>query len=158
MVYYGLVRESPLQIVYYLLVRLVQLLIVYYWIVRLTSSVSVVVTWTACREYELYVTVCVCMCACMITSLYCFKITASIQQYESILTPKWYFHATHFPNYWLTNLDKEISVYKIIYQLDAIEYLFVFFQLDMFWAYTPLQEQWMLQFLYICSIWCPWCS
>ena len=27
--------------------------------------------------------------------------------------------------------------YEIIYQLDAIEYLFVFFQLDMFRAYTP---------------------
>ena len=28
--------------------------------------------------------------------------------------------------------------YEIIYQLDAIEYLFVFFQLDMFQAYTPI--------------------
>ena len=28
--------------------------------------------------------------------------------------------------------------YEIIYQLDAIEYLFVFFQLDMFRAYTPI--------------------
>ena len=27
--------------------------------------------------------------------------------------------------------------YGIIYQLNAIEYLFVFFQLDMFRAYTP---------------------
>ena len=27
---------------------------------------------------------------------------------------------------------------EIIYQLDAIEYLFVFFQLDMFRAYTPI--------------------
>jgi len=26
--------------------------------------------------------------------------------------------------------------YEMIYQLDAIECLFVFFQLDMFWAYT----------------------
>ena len=26
----------------------------------------------------------------------------------------------------------------MIYQLDAIEYLFVFFWLDMFWAYTPI--------------------
>ena len=24
--------------------------------------------------------------------------------------------------------------------------------------HAHLQEQWMLQFLYICSIWCPWCS
>ena len=24
--------------------------------------------------------------------------------------------------------------------------------------YAHLQEQWMLQFLYICCIWCPWCS
>ena len=28
--------------------------------------------------------------------------------------------------------------YEIIYQLDAIEYLFVFFQLDIFQAYTPI--------------------
>ena len=28
--------------------------------------------------------------------------------------------------------------YEIIYQLDAIEYLFVFFQYDMFRAYTPI--------------------
>ena len=28
--------------------------------------------------------------------------------------------------------------HEIIYQLKAIEYLFVFFQLDMFWAYTPI--------------------
>jgi len=28
--------------------------------------------------------------------------------------------------------------YEMVYQLDAIEYLFVFFQLDMFRAYTPI--------------------
>ena len=28
--------------------------------------------------------------------------------------------------------------YELIYQLDAIEYLFVYFQLDMFRAYTPI--------------------
>jgi hypothetical protein len=28
--------------------------------------------------------------------------------------------------------------YEIIYQIDAFEYLFVFFQLDMFRAYTPI--------------------
>ena len=28
--------------------------------------------------------------------------------------------------------------YELNYQLDAIEYLFVFFQLDMFRAYTPI--------------------
>jgi len=28
--------------------------------------------------------------------------------------------------------------YEINYQLDAIEYLFEFFQLDIFWAYTPI--------------------
>ena len=28
--------------------------------------------------------------------------------------------------------------YEIIYQLEAIEHLFVFFQLDMFRAYTPI--------------------
>ena len=31
-----------------------------------------------------------------------------------------------------------LSLHKIIYQLDAIEYLLVFFQLDMFRAYTPI--------------------
>ena len=31
-----------------------------------------------------------------------------------------------------------ITAYEIIYHLDAIEYLFVFFQLDMFRAYTPI--------------------
>ena len=30
------------------------------------------------------------------------------------------------------------QTYEIIYQLDAIECLFVFFQLDMFRAYTPI--------------------
>ena len=49
--------------------------------------------------------------------------------------------------------------YEIIYQLHAIEYLFVYFQLDMFRTlHAHLQEQWMLQFLYICSVWCSWCS
>jgi len=28
--------------------------------------------------------------------------------------------------------------YELIYQLDAIEYLFVYFQLDKFRAYTPI--------------------
>ena len=28
--------------------------------------------------------------------------------------------------------------YEMIYQLDAVEYLFVFFQRDMFRAYTPI--------------------
>ena len=28
--------------------------------------------------------------------------------------------------------------YELIYQLDAVEYLFVHFQLDMFRAYTPI--------------------
>ena len=32
--------------------------------------------------------------------------------------------------------------YELIYQLDAIEYLFVYFQLDMFWGlHAHLQEQ-----------------
>jgi len=30
--------------------------------------------------------------------------------------------------------------YEIIYQLNAIEYLFVFFQLDMLWAYAPIRS------------------
>ena len=37
---------------------------------------------------------------------------------------------SHLVNYTFT--------YEIIYQLDAIEYLFVFYQLDMFRAYTPI--------------------
>ena len=35
-------------------------------------------------------------------------------------------------------VKKGNTKYEIIYQLDAIEYLFVFFQLDMFRAYTPI--------------------
>jgi hypothetical protein len=35
-----------------------------------------------------------------------------------------------------TNEERRMK-YEMIYQLDAIEYLFVFFQLDMFRAYTP---------------------
>jgi len=50
---------------------------------------------------------CVCVCACMVTSLYCSKITASMQQYEGILTPKCYFCATHFRNYWFRNFEKK---------------------------------------------------
>ena len=34
--------------------------------------------------------------------------------------------------------SKITASHEIIYQLDAIEYLFVFFQLDMFQAYTPI--------------------
>ena len=38
-----------------------------------------------------------------------------------------------------SNTRKSIYyVYEMIYQLDAIEYLFVFFQLVMFRAYTPI--------------------
>ena len=33
---------------------------------------------------------------------------------------------------------KFTHIYEIIYQLDAIEYLFEFFQLDMFRAYMPI--------------------
>ena len=33
---------------------------------------------------------------------------------------------------------KQVRHYELIYQLDAIEYLFVYFQLDMFRAYTPI--------------------
>ena len=33
---------------------------------------------------------------------------------------------------------KLYNIHEIIYQLDAIEYLFVFFQLDIFRAYTPI--------------------
>ena len=34
--------------------------------------------------------------------------------------------------------DIKTYYYELIYQLDAIEYLFVYFQLDMFRAYTPI--------------------
>ena len=37
-----------------------------------------------------------------------------------------------------TKIVELIYVYEIIYQLNAIEYLFVVFQLDMFRAYTPI--------------------
>jgi hypothetical protein len=113
MVCFGLVIHLPLQIVYYLLVRQLPLLIVYYWSVRLTASLSGVVTSTGCREYQLYVNLCVCMCACMITSLTCFKINTNIQQYETILTPNCYFCATHFPNCWFRNFEKEISIHAV---------------------------------------------
>ena len=33
---------------------------------------------------------------------------------------------------------KVVEKYELIYQLDAIEYLFVYFQLDMFRAYMPI--------------------
>ena len=42
------------------------------------------------------------------------------------------------------NFNKQINLqtnklsYELIYQLDAIEYLFVYFQLDTFRAYTPI--------------------
>ena len=41
------------------------------------------------------------------------------------------------PNFKLWNTKSNMK-YEIIYQLDAIEYLFVFLQLDMFRAYTPI--------------------
>ena len=34
--------------------------------------------------------------------------------------------------------EKTFTRYEIIYQIDAIEYLFVFSQLNMFRAYTPI--------------------
>ena len=37
----------------------------------------------------------------------------------------------------ISNIDILLN-YEIIYQLDATEYLFVFFQLDMFRVYTPI--------------------
>ena len=50
----------------------------------------------------------------------------------------------HFCNFseWLPvnklQIKQTALKYEIIYQPDAIEYLFVFFQLDMFRAYTPI--------------------
>jgi len=35
-------------------------------------------------------------------------------------------------------LETTFLAYELIYQLDAIEYLFVYYQLDMFRAYTPI--------------------
>jgi hypothetical protein len=40
-----------------------------------------------------------------------------------------------FPKYFKADV-MEYMEYEIIYQLDAIEYLFVFFHVDMFRAYT----------------------
>ena len=37
-----------------------------------------------------------------------------------------------------TALYRNYLYYELIYQLDAIEYLFVYYQLDMFRAYTPI--------------------
>ena len=40
---------------------------------------------------------------------------------------------------WRIKTNEELRMkYEMIYQLDAIAYLFVFFQLDMFRAYTPI--------------------
>ena len=38
----------------------------------------------------------------------------------------------------VTSRTQTFQSYEMIYQLDAIEYLFVFFQLDMFRAYMPI--------------------
>jgi len=39
----------------------------------------------------------------------------------------------------ITQKSSKLSIwYEMIYQLDAIEYLFVFFQLGMFRAYMPI--------------------
>ena len=35
-------------------------------------------------------------------------------------------------------MNFEFSSYELIYQLDAIEYLFVYYRLDMFRAYAPI--------------------
>jgi hypothetical protein len=46
------------------------------------------------------------------------------------------------PNFFPFKVALEVQTcpvaYELIYQLDAIEYLFVYFQLDMFRAYTPI--------------------
>ena len=39
---------------------------------------------------------------------------------------------------WESTVYMSYLNYELIYQLDAIEYLFVYFQLDMFRAYTPI--------------------
>ena len=42
------------------------------------------------------------------------------------------------PGYYAASSGNFLPTYELIYQLDAIEYLFVYFQLDMFRAYTPI--------------------
>ena len=67
--------------------------------------------------------VCVCVCACVCE--------CSIVSPEQILS-----NTVH---YTLGSFTLHFGLkYEVIYQLDAIEYLFVFFQLDMFRAYTPI--------------------
>ena len=59
--------------------------------------------------------------------------------------PRWTKGKTCFTVIWrsqiaarkVTSVNKSLH-YEIVYQLDAIDYLFVFFQLDLFRAYTPI--------------------
>ena len=56
-----------------------------------------------------------------------------------MILPSVYIYHKHIYIYTLIYIINLINVkYEIIYQLDAIEYLFVFFQFDTFRAYTPI--------------------
>jgi len=53
-----------------------------------------------------------------------------------ILPSVYIYHKNIYTLIYIINLIN--MKYEIIYQLDEIEYLFVFFQFDMFRAYTPI--------------------
>jgi hypothetical protein len=48
--------------------------------------------------------------------------------------------------------------YELIYQLNAIEYLLCTFSSTCFGLTRPSSGAMDVKFLYIYSIWCPWCS
>ena len=52
----------------------------------------------------------------------------------------------------------ETLAYELIYQLNAIEYLLCNFSSTCFGLTRPSSEAMDVKFLYIYSIWCPWCS
>ena len=106
-------RHLPLQIVYCLLVSETVTIADCVLLDSETYNISICCCdFKACVEYQLYVNVCVYVCM-HDHRFEQFKINASIQQYESILTAKCYLCATHFPNDWFTNFEKEISVHAL---------------------------------------------
>ena len=52
----------------------------------------------------------------------------------------------------------ELMNYELIYQLNAIEYLLCTFSSTCFGLTRPSSGAMDFKFLYIYSIWCPWCS
>ena len=75
-----------------------------------------------------------CYTSCQSVATFWAVISSSIQQ-----TLNFIFHSKYLVCFFLGSFTLNFGLkYEIIYQLDAIEYLFVFFQLDMFRAYMPI--------------------